>query len=91
MKKVIISLFALAGLGLSVAMPVNAKSQAVNKGKQGSTPPPTQQHQGQYEVFSRKTKHSSWKSEGTYQSKDEALAAVHKLHNKGLFAVYEHH
>jgi hypothetical protein len=82
MKKVIISLFALVGLGCSVAMPLNASTQSMQK---------STQHQGQYEVFSRSSKHSAWKSEGTYPSKDEALRTVRKLHGKGLNAVYEHH
>ena len=91
MKKAVFSLFALLGLGLSVAMPLNVRAEGIQKSLQHQDQPQARRHQDQYEVFSRRNKRAPWKSEGTYSSKDEALRAVRRLHDKGLIAVYEKH
>ena len=91
MKQVAISLLTVIGLGFLVVMPLKASTQSMQNGTRSQDQHLAMQHQGQYEVFSRRTKHSAWKSEGTYSSKAEALQKVRKLHSKGLLAVYESH
>ncbi|HEY9825270.1 MAG TPA: hypothetical protein V6D19_07470 [Stenomitos sp.] len=86
MKKVALSLLAVAALGSAFVAPLSAKAVEINLGHDFNIS--VGDRHSSYDVFFKRNRFSGWQYYGTYRSSYKAQAIVFSLQAQGFRAYY---
>ncbi|HEY9823965.1 MAG TPA: hypothetical protein V6D19_00840 [Stenomitos sp.] len=86
MKKVTLSLLAVATLGSALVAPLSAKAVEINLGNDFNIS--VGERHSSYDVFFKRDRFSGWQYYGSYRSSYKAQAIVFSLQAQGFRAYY---